>query len=123
MAQIIRSGMEEQEYDLDAINALQTYDPTEYLKSEESIAAFLNEFLSEDDPAIIAHALGIAAKAQGMTEVARKAGMAREALYKALRPDSSPRFETIARVMKAFGVRLVAEPIHKGETNQSAVES
>ncbi len=47
-----------------------------------------------------------------MTEIARTAGITREALYKALRPDSAPRFDTIARVCAALGVRLIAQPIH-----------
>jgi probable addiction module antidote protein len=102
----------ENEFDLDAINALPTFDPADYLKSEESIAAYLNDFLEEGDPAMIAEALGVAARARGMTEVAKEAGITREALYKALRSESSPRFETILRVMKAFGIRLVAQPIH-----------
>jgi probable addiction module antidote protein len=50
-----------------------------------------------------------------MTEVAREAGMARESFYKALRPESSPRLENAMKVMKAFGVRLVAQPIHDTE--------
>ena len=58
------------------------------------------------------HALGVIARARGMTEVARASGLTREALYKALRPNSQPRFETIARVCSALGVRLVREPAH-----------
>jgi probable addiction module antidote protein len=99
-----------EEFDLDAISALPEFDPAEYLQSKEAIAAYLNEFLEDDDPAMLAHALGVAARARGMTEVAKDAGIAREALYKALRPGSSPRMETIMRVMDAFGVRLVAVP-------------
>ncbi len=101
------------EFDFDKVDALPDFDPADYLKSEAAIAAYLNEFLEEGDPAMIAEALGIAARAKGMTEVAKETGMAREALYKALRPESSPRFDTILRVMKAFGVRLVAEPIRQ----------
>ena len=58
------------------------------------------------------HALGVIARARGMTEVARASGLTREALYKALRPNSQPRFETIARVCSALGVRLVRKPAH-----------
>ena len=61
--------------------------------------------------ALLAAALGDIAKARGMTEVARKAGITREALYKALRPNASPRFDTISRVCQALGVRLEARPI------------
>ena len=101
------------EFDLEAIKSLKPYNPADYLKSEESIANFLNDFLEEGDPALIANALGIAARARGMTEVANKSGITREALYKALRADSQPRLDTILKVMKAFGIRLVAEPISK----------
>lgn len=102
------------EFDQEAIKSLKPYDPAEYLKSEESIANFLNDFLEEGDPSLIAQALGIAARARGMTEVANKSGITREALYRSLRADSQPRLDTILKVMNAFGVRLVAQPIHKG---------
>jgi probable addiction module antidote protein len=101
------------EFDQDAIKSLQPYDPAEYLKSEQSIATFLNDFLEEGDSSMIAEALGIAARARGMTEVANKSGITREALYRALRADSQPRLDTILKVMNAFGVRLVAQPIHE----------
>jgi probable addiction module antidote protein len=104
-----------EEFDMDAIKSLPVFDAAEYLDSEEAIAAYLNEFLQDGNPAEIAHALGTAARARGMTEVAREAGMARESLYKALRPESSPRLETVMKVMKAFGVRLVVQPIHPAE--------
>lgn len=105
----------ENAFDRDAIESLQTYDPADYLKSEQSIAAFLNDFLEEGDSGMIAEALGIAARARGMTEVANKSGIARESLYKALRADSQPRLETILKVMNAFGVRLVVQPIHEAQ--------
>lgn len=94
---------------------LSVFDPAEYLDSEEMIAAYLNEMLEEGNPALIAQALGDVARARGMTDIAKETGIAREALYKALRPDSSPRLETIMKVMKAVGLRLVVEPIHQSE--------
>lgn len=103
------------DFNLEAITALPEFDAAEHLNSVEAIAAYLNGFLEDSDPAMIAHALGTVARARGMTEVAREAGMARESLYKALRPESSPRLETAMKVMKAFGVRLVAQPIHDTE--------
>jgi probable addiction module antidote protein len=57
----------------------------------------------------VCNALGDIARARGMTEIAKASGLAREALYKALKPDAQPRFDTIARVCKALGVRLVAQ--------------
>lgn len=111
-----RKGIESKvEFDQEAAKSLQLYDPAEYLKSEESIVNFLNDFLEEGDPSMIAQALGIAARARGMTEVANKSGISREALYKALRADSQPRLDTILKVMNAFGIRLVAQPIREGQ--------
>lgn len=91
---------------------LPDFDPAEYLKDEEDIAAYLSIILEDNDPALLAAALGDIARARGMTEIARAGGITREALYKALRPDAQPRFDTIARVCKALGVRLVAQPEH-----------
>jgi probable addiction module antidote protein len=99
------------------IESLPAYDPADYLKSEEAIAAFLNDFLEEGNPALIAEALGVAARARGMTEIANKSGIARESLYKALKADSQPRLDTILKVMNAFGVRLIAQPINKVHDN------
>ncbi|MDN5872404.1 MAG: putative addiction module antidote protein, partial [Nitrococcus sp.] len=59
------------------------------------------------DPALLAAALGDIARARGMSQIAKDSGITREALYKALRPGSEPRFETISRVCAALGVRLV----------------
>lgn len=84
-----------------------------YLKSEEDIAAYLTIVIEEGDPGELAHALGIAARARGMTEVAKAAGISREALYKALRPNAHPRFDTISRVCSALGVKLVAQAVQK----------
>lgn len=91
---------------------LPTFDMAEHLTTEEDVAAYLSLVLEEDDPAELAHALGIIARARGMTEIANASGLTREALYKALRSGSQPRFDTIRRVCGALGVRLVAQPIH-----------
>jgi len=91
---------------------LPEFDITEHLDSEEAIAAYLTMVIEENDPSELAHALGVVARASGMTQVARKAGLGREALYKALRPNAHPRFETVAKVCSALGVKLVAQPIH-----------
>lgn len=94
------------------ISELAEFDASELLGSEEDIAAYLTAVLEENDPALLAAALGDIARARGMSQVAKEAGIAREALYKALRPGSEPRFETISRVCAALGVRLVAQPLH-----------
>jgi probable addiction module antidote protein len=82
------------------------------LDSEAAIAAFLSDILEANDAALLASALGDIARARGMTEIAKSAGITREALYKALRPDSSPRFDTVNRVCAALGVRLVEQAVH-----------
>jgi probable addiction module antidote protein len=90
---------------------LPEFDITKYLDNDEAIAEYLTLVLEEDDPSLLAAALGDIARARGMTEIAKASGLAREALYKALRADAQPRFDTIAKVCKALGVRLHAEPI------------
>jgi probable addiction module antidote protein len=92
------------------VSELAEFDASEYLNSDEELAAYLTAVLGENDPALLAAALGDIARARGMSQVAKDSGIAREALYKALRPGSEPRFETISRVCAALGVRLVAQP-------------
>ena len=92
------------------ISELPVFDVTNYLDSEAAIAEYLTVVLEENDPAALAEALGDIARAKGMTEIAKASGLTREALYKALRPESQPRFETIARVCAALGLRLVVTP-------------
>lgn len=84
----------------------------EHLENEEDIAMYLSVILEENDPALLASTLGDIARARGMSDVAKAAGVTREALYRALRPDAHPRFDTISRVCAALGVRLVAQPMH-----------
>jgi len=89
---------------------LPEFDMAEHLDSDQAIAEYLTIVMEENDPGELTHALGVIARARGMSEVARAAGLTREALYKALRPNSQPRFDTIARVCTALGVKLVAQP-------------
>ncbi len=91
---------------------LPEFEAAPYLDSEAAIAAYLTDILEANDGALLAAALGDIARARGMTEIAKSAGITREALYKALRPDSAPRFDTVNRVCAALGVRLVAKPMH-----------
>ncbi len=91
---------------------LPEFDAAPYLDNEKAIAAYLTDILEENDPGLLAAALGDIARARGMTEIAKSAGITREALYKALRADSAPRFDTVSRVCEALGVRLVAQPLH-----------
>ena len=91
---------------------LPEFDAAPYLDSEAAVAAYLTDILAANDAGLLAAALGDIARARGMSEIAKSAGITREALYKALRPDSEPRFETVNRVCTALGVRLVAQAIH-----------
>ena len=87
---------------------LPEFDASQFLDSDEAVAAYLNDILQANDSALLAAAFGDIARARGMAEIARNAGLTREALYKALRPQVQPRFETVQRVCAALGVRLVA---------------
>ena len=95
-----------------SIDSLPEFDLARQLRTEEDIAEYITQVIEEGDAAELAHALGVAARARGMSEIAQAAGLTREALYKALRPGAHPRFETISRVCQALGVRLVAQPVH-----------
>lgn len=88
---------------------LPEFDASRYLDSNEASAQYLTAILEEEDPALLAAALGDIARSRGMTEIARASGLTREALYRALRPNAQPRFDTVAKVCKALGVRLVVE--------------
>ena len=92
---------------------LPEFDIAEYLEDDQAIADYLTVVMEDGDPSLLAAALGDIARARGMSEIARKSGIAREALYKALRPQAHPRFETIQKVCNALGVRLRAEPMEQ----------
>ena len=89
---------------------LPEFDMAEHLDSDQAIAEYLTIVLEENNPAEFAHALGTIARAKGMTEVARASGLTREALYKALRPTSHPRFDTIMKVVQAMGLQISVQP-------------
>lgn len=91
------------------VDELPEFDLAEHLKTAADIAAYLTLVIEDGDDSELAHALGVAARARGMSEVAQAAGMTREALYKALRPGAHPRFETVRRVCQALGVHLQAQ--------------
>lgn len=87
------------------------FDPAAYLDSKEAIAAYMTEALDSNDPGFIADALGVIARAQGMTQVAREAGLSRESLYRTLSPDGNPELSTLLRVLAVLGLRLSIEPM------------
>ena len=85
------------------------YDPADFLTDDETIAAYLTEALASDDPRAIAKALGAVARARGgMAQLARKTGITRESLYRALSENGNPELGTALKVMRALGVKLVA---------------
>lgn len=86
------------------------FDAAEYLDSDEAIAAYLTAILELGDPDLTLKALGDVAKTRGMAQIARETGLGRESLYKALRPRAQPRFDTVMKVMKALGVKIIATP-------------
>lgn len=94
------------------VQDLPEFDAAPYLDSEEAIAAYLTDILEANNASLLAAALGDIARARGMAEIAKSSGLTREALYKALRADSAPRFDTVSRVCAALGVRLVAQSVH-----------
>ncbi len=90
---------------------LTEFDPSKYLDDEDAIADYITLAIEDGNPGLLAAALGDVARARGMTQVAQAAGLTREALYKALRPQAQPRFDTIQKVCRALGVKLTATPV------------
>lgn len=90
------------------------YDVAEHLRTPEEMAAYLEASMEEanGDAAFIAKALGDIARAQGMTQVARDAGLSRESLYKALSGERAPSFDTVLKVMNALGLKLHAQAMN-----------
>ena len=88
------------------------WDAADHLKTDEDMVAYLEAALEESDPALVAAALGDIARAKGMTDIARGAGLGRESLYKALSPEGNPEFSTVLKVVKALGLRLHASVAH-----------
>lgn len=89
------------------------FEVAEYLRTPEEMAAYLEACLEESngDAAFVAKALGDIARARGMTQVARDAGLSRESLYKALSGERTPGFDTILKVVRALGMELRAVPL------------
>lgn len=83
------------------------------METKEDMAAYLEAALEENDPALVAAALGDIARAKGMAQIARRANLGRESLYKALSPEGNPELATILRVVKALGLQLRAKPARK----------
>ena len=82
------------------------FDPAKYLKSEEEIIAYLDAAMADNDPAHIARALGDVARSEGMTEISRRTGLGRQALYTALSEQGNPTLETVTSIIASLGLRL-----------------
>ena len=84
------------------------WNSAEYLETERDIAAYLDACVEEagDDPAFLAHALGVVARARNMSQLARDTGLTREGLYKALAADGNPSFATVLKVANALGLKI-----------------
>jgi probable addiction module antidote protein len=86
------------------------FDPADYLDGPEAVATYLTEALDTGDIAFIADALGVVSRARGMTEIARRTGLSREALYRSLSPAGNPGLDTALQVIHALGFRLSVSP-------------
>jgi probable addiction module antidote protein len=91
------------------VNKLKKFDAAEHLRTPEARAEYLSIVLADGDPAEVRDALNLVARAQGMSEVAKAAGVTREGLYKTLGASGNPEFSTVMRVIGAMGIRLSAQ--------------
>lgn len=89
---------------------LSTFDPAEHLQSDQAIADFMAAAFETNDPAYVAHALGVVARAKGMTQIAAETGLSREQLYRSFSAEGNPTLRTTFAVMKALGIELSARP-------------
>ena len=89
-------------------NKLLPFDAARYLTDDAAVVEYMTAVLETEDPDLLLLALGDVARARGMAQVAKDAGLGRESLYKALAPGAKPRFDTVLKVAKALGVRLTA---------------
>jgi len=88
---------------------IRSWDAAEHLETEEDMAAYLDAALEDGDPTLVVAVLGDIARAKGMTQIAREAGLGRESLYKALSTNGNPEFATILKVVRALGLQFHVE--------------
>lgn len=94
-----------------ARSKLVAFDAARYLTDDAAVAEYMTAVLETEDADLLLLALGDVARARGMAQVAKDAGLGRESLYKALAPGAKPRFDTVLKVARALGVRLTAQPV------------
>lgn len=82
------------------------WDGAEFLDTPQAVAAYLEAAFEDGDAAVITHALGVVARAEGMSEVAKQTGLTRASLYKALSADGRPEFATVLKVVQALGLKM-----------------
>jgi probable addiction module antidote protein len=99
---------------------LTPFDPAEGLTSDDAIAAFMEEAFKTEDAGYIAHAVGVVARAKGMTQIANETGLSREQLYRSFSATGNPTLKTTLAVMKALGISLTAAPAKARRHVQSA---
>ncbi len=96
--------------------ATKPWDPAEHIRDDADVAAYIEAALEDGDHRVLAAVLGDIARAKGMTQVARDAGLGRESLYKSLSPDGNPEFSTVLRVLNALGIRLRATVVDERDS-------
>jgi probable addiction module antidote protein len=94
------------------------FDAADYLDTEERQVAYIAAALESGDADFVRDALGLVARARGMSEIARKAGLNRESLYKALGEAGNPEFGTVMRIVRALGLTLSARPTASGQMSK-----
>lgn len=88
------------------------FDAADYLDDEETIAEYITAALEDANPDVFLSAVRDVARARGMAQLAKDAGLGRESLYKALTPGAKPRYDTVLKLLHALGVKLSASPVH-----------
>jgi len=88
------------------------FDAADYLSDEETIAEYLTAALDDPNPDVFLAAIRDVARARGMAQLAKDAGLGREGLYKALTPGAKPRYDTVLKLLHALGVKISATPVH-----------
>jgi probable addiction module antidote protein len=106
----LRTAAEAVPLDVEPPVKLVAFEAARYLDDTEAVAEYVTAMLGTNDPDLLLLALGDLARAKGMAQVAKDAGLGRESLYKALAPGAKPRFDIVMKVARALGVKLTAHP-------------
>ena len=96
------------------------FDAAAVLDSDEAIAEYMAVAFETEDAAFIADAVGVVARARGMSDIARESGLSREQLYRSFSASGNPTLKSMLAVMKALGVKVTAEPLTSATRNKTA---